>query len=105
VHQVCHGNQRISHSQKEFCSFVSCNSFVVVWNSPSRAELRTRIDDLSEAEEYVVFVSVCSGERCALAIFFNSFQSFIIFYVKFSTLWPFFDVNVKQCFLQCKTCR
>jgi hypothetical protein len=91
---------------KGFCSFVSCNSFVVVSNSPSRAKLRTKIDDLSsEAEEYVVFVSVCSGERCALAIFFNSFQSFIIFYVKFSTLWPFFDVNVKQCFLLQLICR
>ncbi len=50
---------------KGFCSCVSCNLFVVVWNSPSRAELRTRIDDLSEAEEYVVFVSVCSGQMCS----------------------------------------
>jgi hypothetical protein len=58
-------NQRISHFTKGFCCCVSYNLFVVVWNSPSRAELRTRIDDLSEAEEYVVFVSVCSGQMCS----------------------------------------
>ncbi len=50
---------------KGFCFCVSYNLFVVVWNSPGRPELRTRIDDLSEAEEYVVFVSVCSGQMCS----------------------------------------
>ncbi len=66
MHQVCHETGRITHSQKAFVPvFHAICLFVVVWNSPSRAELRTRIDDLSEAEEYVVFVSVCSGQMCS----------------------------------------